>query len=111
MKRVLLDENLPRKLRRSLPGFAVRTVQDEGWTSYRNGQLLRRAEGRFDVLLTADRGIQYQQNVAKHEVGVVAIVTVSLRLKDILPAIDAIRDALSRVGFGEVIQVHVAGRR
>jgi hypothetical protein len=55
VKRILLDENLPRKLRRSLPEFTVRTVQEEGWTSFKNGELLTRAQETFDVLLTADR--------------------------------------------------------
>jgi predicted nuclease of predicted toxin-antitoxin system len=54
LKRVLLDENLPRKLRRDLPEFFVRTVQEEGWTSFTNGELLGRADQKFDVLLTGD---------------------------------------------------------
>jgi len=59
MRRVLLDENLPRKLRRDLNDFAVRTVQEEDWTSFANGELLDRAQDRFDVLLTADKRLQF----------------------------------------------------
>ncbi len=68
MKRVLFDENL-------LPAFEIRTVQEEGWGSIQNGELLRRAVGRFDVFLTADRRMQYQQKLIAFEIGIVVIVT------------------------------------
>jgi len=108
VKRVLLDENLPRKLRRDLLEFDVRTVQEEGWTSFRNGELLSRAQHTFDVLLTADRRLQFQQNIARFDLGVVVIVTVDLRLRAIRTAIDEIRAALATVRPGEVIQVQVS---
>lgn len=107
MNRVLLDENLPRKLRRELAAFAVRTVQEEGWTSFRNGELLSRAQHRFDVFLTGDRRLQFQQNIARFNIGVVVIVTTSLRLKTILKAIGEIKKALEAVRPGEVISVQV----
>ena len=108
MKRVLLDENLPRKLRRELGEFTVRTVQEEGWTSFRNGELLSRAQQTFDVLLTGDRRLQFQQNVARFDIGVVVIVTPDLRLRRILTATGKIRIALATVQPGEVLSVHVA---
>jgi predicted nuclease of predicted toxin-antitoxin system len=63
VKRILFDENLPRLLRRRLPEFDIRTVQEEGRGAFKNGELLRLAENRFDVLLTADRRMQYQQTL------------------------------------------------
>ena len=107
MKRVLLDENLPRRLRRDLPDFAVRTVQEENWTSLANGQLLGRAQDRFDVLLTADRRLQFQQNLSRFNIGVVVILTASLRYRHIRVAIEAIRDALASVESGRLLQVQV----
>ena len=107
MRRVLLDENLPRKLRRELDGFTIRTVQEEGWTSFRNGELLSRAQHAFDVLLTADRRLQFQQNISQFDIGVVVIVTVELRLRRIMTATEAIRQALSNVSAGQVVSVHV----
>jgi len=80
VKRVLFDENLPRLLRRKLPDFEIRTVQEEGWGAYKNGELLRRAENGFDVLLTADRRMQYQQTLTSFAIGVVVIVTPRLQL-------------------------------
>ena len=108
MRRVLLDENLPRKLRRELLDFTVRTVQEQGWTSYANGQLLGRAQEHFDVLLTADRRLQFQQNLARFDIGIVVIVTPSLRFRIIRTAIAEIREALRTVGPGSVIQIPVA---
>jgi hypothetical protein len=107
---VLLDENLPRKLRRELPGFTVRTVQEEAWTSFRNGELLSRAQHSFEVLLTADRRLQFQQNIPRFDIGVVVIVTTSLRFRTILTAIEKIRTAVEEVRAGEVISVIVPSK-
>ena len=107
MRRVLLDENLPRKLRRELPAFTVRTVQEEGWTSFRNGELLSRAQSSFEVLLTADRRLQFQQNISRFDIGVVVIVTMNLRFRTILTAVEKIRLALEEVRAGEIISVIV----
>lgn len=107
MRRVLFDENLPRLLRRNLPEFEVRTVQEEGWGSFRNGELLSRAEGNFDVLLTADRRMQYQQDLTSYALGVVVIVTPRLQLAVLEGAIEPLRDALANVTPGEIRHVTV----
>ncbi len=107
MRRILFDENLPRQLRRDLSQFAIRTVQEEGWGSFKNGQLLRRAETAYDVLLTADRRMEYQQNLATFSVGVVVIVTPSLRLSVLQTVLPDLRDALSNVKPGELIRIKV----
>ena len=60
--RVLLDEQLPRRLGSELTGYQVRTVQQQGWTGFTNGELLRRAaDDGFEVFLTADQNLPYQQ--------------------------------------------------
>jgi len=108
VKRVLFDENLPRLLRRKLPEFEIRTVQEEGWGSFKNGELLRRAEGRFDVLLTADRRMRYQQNLTSFVIGVVVIVTPRLQLQLMERSIAELRAAIDRVAPGEIIQVTIS---
>jgi hypothetical protein len=107
VRRVLFDENVPRLLRRSLPDFEIRTVQEEGWGSFRNGDLLARAVGRFDVLLTADRRMQYQQKLPAFNIGVVVIVTPRLQLQLLQRAADALNDALRRVSPGDVVHVMI----
>lgn len=105
MRRVLFDENLPRLLRRKLSEFHIRTVQEEGWGAYKTGELLRRAEGHFDVLLTADRRMQYQQQLTAFGIGVVVIVTPRLQLDILERALEPMKQAISSVAFGEVIRV------
>ncbi|HUP62301.1 MAG TPA: DUF5615 family PIN-like protein [Thermoanaerobaculia bacterium] len=110
MKRVLFDENIPRKLRLDLPEYVVRTVQEQGWGTYRNGELLRRAEESFDVLITADRRMQYQQTLSNRAIGIVVLVTPRLRLQTLRTAVAALRSAVAAVKPGEVVHVHVGMR-
>ena len=62
--RLLLDECVPKRLKRELRGHDARTVQDLGWAGVKNGVLLKLANGQFDALLTVDQGIEYQQNLS-----------------------------------------------
>lgn len=107
MRRVLLDENLPRKLRGELTECVVGTVQKEGWGSFKNGALLSRAQTNFDVFLSGDSNLKDQQNVARFDIGIVVIRTVSLRFRVIVRAIEEIRAAVARVRPGELIEVEV----
>jgi hypothetical protein len=107
VRRVLFDENLPRLLRRRLPDFVIRTVQEEGWGSLQNGELLRRAERHFDVFLTADRRMQYQQKLTSFGIGVVVIVTPRLQLHVLELAIEPLAAAISRVAPGQVVHVPI----
>jgi len=84
--RVLLDECVPRRLKTDLRVFVVRTVQEEGWASLKNGELLRVAAGRFDVLLTVDRNIAFQQNLRGLSIGILAMAVTSNRLVDFVPS-------------------------
>jgi len=108
VRRVLCDENLPRQLRRDLPEFEIRTVQQEGWGTFKNGDLLRRAERVFDVLVTADRRMQYQQRLATFSIGVVVIITPRLRLQELRTVVEPLRSAIARVSPGERIDIEVA---
>ena len=108
MRRVLFDENLPRQLRRSLSEFAIRTVQEEGWGSFKNGQLLKRAETMFEVLVTADRRMQFQQNLASFSIGVIVIRTPRLRLQTLLTVIEELRSAIRNVQPGELVIIEVS---
>jgi hypothetical protein len=59
--RVLLDECVPRALRRELIGHDVTTVAEAGWAGVKNGELLQLAARKFDVILTVDSNLEYQQ--------------------------------------------------
>ena len=71
--RVLLDECLPRRLKRHLPGHEVRTVPEEWCAGKRNGELLRLAAGNFDAFLTVDRGQAHQQDIRGSSMAVLVL--------------------------------------
>jgi predicted nuclease of predicted toxin-antitoxin system len=83
--RVLLDECLPKRLKRDLTGHQARTAPEMGWASKRDGDLLRLAERDFDVFLTVDRKLQHQQNLSMFNIAVVVLVAPSNTLADLQP--------------------------
>jgi predicted nuclease of predicted toxin-antitoxin system len=99
--RVLLDECLPRRLRHHLPGHEVRTVPEEGWAGKKNGELLRLAAGRFDVLLTVDRGQVHQQRLGNLALAVVVLRARTNRLESLLPLVPEILRVLDHAKPGE----------
>jgi len=103
--RVLLDECLPRRLKIDLAEHEVRTAQEEGWAGLKNGALLQAAAGRFDVLLTVDRNIEFQQNLQGLSIGVLAMVVPSDRLIGIRPLMAQVRRSLSKVRPGQVLRL------
>ena len=104
--RLLLDECVPRPLKRELPGHEVSTVGEQGWSGKRNSELLKLvlAQG-FEGFLTVDQNLEFQQNVAASGIAVVVVVARTNRLKELRPLAPAILDALSRVRKGEVARV------
>lgn len=105
MRKVLFDEDVPRPLRRDLPGFEIRTAVEMGWSGIKNGELLRRADAVFDAFLTADRNLPFQQNLSKFRFGVVVLAAGSTKLDDLRPLAPAISAALDAVGPGEVLWI------
>jgi len=72
--KILLDENIPHGFRGLLPGHDVYTVQWMGWGSIKNGELLKMADREFDVLITVDRGIRYQNNFSDKRIAVITMI-------------------------------------
>jgi hypothetical protein len=88
--KLLLDENLPHKLRLELPGHEVFTVTFMGWSGIENGELLAvAAEHAFDALLTMDRGIEFEQNTKVLPLAVIVISAQSNALEDIQPLLSS----------------------
>jgi hypothetical protein len=106
--RILLDEQLPRRLARRLTGHFVRTVQQNGWSSLQNGALLLRAEGAgYEAFVTADRGLTYQQNLTQSSLCVIVLHARTNRLEDLLPLVPAILAALDEIRPGEMRRVGI----
>lgn len=106
MIRVLLDENLPRKLKWSLEADAL-TVPERGWGGIGNGRLLSLAAADFDVLLTMDRGIEHQQNLSGLDLCLVVLSAVSNDIDDLLPLVPKINAAFLEAAPGLVLRVAV----
>ena len=85
--RILLDESLPKELQTEIPGHAVRTVQEMGWSSLKNGDLLARCANQFDVFLTADQNLRFQQNLSTLPIAVFVLAARSNRIADLRPLV------------------------
>lgn len=105
MRRVLLDENLPRLLERDLAGFEVFHVSGVGWAGTKNGALLRRAEIEFDVFVSADRRLPHQQTLSNFDLGVVVLAAGSTKLEDLRPLATELREAVAAVQPGKLLHV------
>jgi hypothetical protein len=104
--RILIDESLPRELAGELDLPAVTRVAEAGWSGLTNGALLRRAEtAGFDVFLTADQNLPYQQNVAASGLAVIVLKARRNRIEDLRPLIPGIRQALRLISPGQVIRL------
>lgn len=106
--RLLLDESLPRSLTRHISASEVETVFDRGWSGLRNGDLLRSASVDFDVFVTADQNLQYQQNLAGYDIAVVVLAAVSNRVQDLAPLIPVALEVATKLSPGEVRVVRPA---
>ena len=93
--RILLDESVPGRLAALLTGHSAVSVQSRGWASMKNGKLLALAAGKFDVLLTADKGMEYQQNLAALPMSILIVLARSNRMEDLAAAVPAILSALA----------------
>ncbi len=96
--RILLDENLNWRLKRSLPGHEVESVPLLGWAGIENGALLRRAvESGSEVLITMDDNMVYQQNLAAYSIAVLVLRARSNRLEHTLPLMPVVLETLPHV--------------
>jgi hypothetical protein len=101
----LLDECVDWRLARAISGHDVKTARQLGWSSIRNGELLRRASKEFDVFVTVDRNLAFQQNAASLPIAVVVLRARTNRLSDLLPLIPALLDVVAVVKSGEVMMI------
>jgi hypothetical protein len=104
---VLLDECLPRKLKYDLPGHTVATVPEMGWAGTKNGALLRLAETHFQVFITVDQNVEYQQNLHSTMLAIVVLVAPNNRLETLRPLIPKVELLLPTIQPGDLIHITV----
>jgi len=103
--KVLLDECVPRRFKNSLSGHDCSTVPEERLAGKKNGELLTLAENAgFQVFLTLDRGIEYQQNLLPRTIAVVIIPVKSSRLDELLPHVPDVLRLLESVRPGQLVR-------
>ena len=95
--RILLDEDLPRRLGAMLSGHETTTVQRSGWSGIKNGKLLALAADRFDVFLTMDGNLEYQQNMSTLPIAVLIVEAVSNRIEYLAPLVPSILSKLNQI--------------
>src|SRR5215213_5024404 len=103
--RVLLDECVPRRLKREVPGHEVFTVTEHGWSGIKNGKLLALADKEFDAFLTVDQNLKYQQNLTAFQIAIILLVARDNRLQTLLPLMPEVREVLGKVKAGEFIRL------
>lgn len=104
-RHVLLDECVPSRLGRELPGFAVRTVREHGWASKLDGSLLRDAAAEFDVLVTVDRNLIHQQNLSGIRLAIVVLVAYSNNIRVLRLLVPELLEALRTIEPGQVLHI------
>lgn len=104
---MLTDECLPAGLKESVAslGHEAETVRRAGYGAKKNGELLSLMEGRWDVLLTNDRNIQYQQNMSGRNVSILILCAKSNRIKDLLPLMPACAEVLLSITPAQIVEV------
>jgi hypothetical protein len=103
--KLLLDECIDRRLAKELAGHFVKTAPQMKRASIKNGHLLSLAEQEFDVFITVDRNLSFQQNLPKFNIAVIVLHAKTKRLVDLKPLAPAILTALPNVMAGEVIYI------
>ncbi len=107
--RILLDENIPVQLKTLLPDHIVASVNDKdlGWKNITNGRLLKEMEGRFDLLITADKNIYAQQNFSGRTVSVLVLPT--NRRRDVLSLGARIAETIDLIRKGDYLVLGING--
>ena len=101
--KILLDECVPWPMHRLLTKHTCTSVQAQGWSGIRNGDLLQRAEGEFDLFITSDQNIRYQQNLAGRAIAILELSTNDLRR--IEAAVSLIEIAITNMNSAEFKQL------
>jgi hypothetical protein len=105
--KVLLDECIDWRLSRAIVGHEVKTAGQMGWAGVKNGELLALATRHFDVFVTVDRNLSFQQNAQAYRIAIVVLCAKTNRLADILPLVPGLLTAIKTAKPGVPMAVKV----
>jgi hypothetical protein len=104
--RVLIDECLPRRLKKHLVGYDCRTAPEAGLAGKRNGELLSIAQQqKYEIFMTMDKGVEYEQNLQGLSLGIIILRAKSNQLFDLLPYVSDCLEQMKSIKPGEVVRV------
>jgi predicted nuclease of predicted toxin-antitoxin system len=103
--KLLLDECIDRRLSKEIEGHQVVTVPQAGWAGIQNGELLRLAQAQFDVFVTVDQNLSFQQHLQKFTIAVIVLQAQTNRLEDLLRLIPHLQRILASAPKGQVTLV------
>ena len=103
--RILLDECLPRRLLRDLRGHLATTVPRQGWAGKTDSELIRLAEGEFEVFITIDSNLVFQQNLRNSGLCIVVLCALNSRYETLQPLIPQLLVAIEKLSPGTIIRV------
>jgi len=103
--RILIDECLDWRLCRSFAEHECSSVRKMGWNGLKNGELLEKAQANFDLFLTGDRNLTFQQRMSEFDIAVIVLQAESIQLKNILTLIPKVLTVLPTLKPGQVVYV------
>ncbi len=104
--KILIDENLPKKLKKALSEFEIYTIQEMEWLGLKNGELIRSMiEDKFDTLITFDQNLQYQQNLSNYPISIVLVNLQNNQFSTILPHIEKMENLLKAIDSPGIYQL------
>jgi len=104
--KILIDECLPKRLKVALSEHSIFTVPEMGWAGKKDGELLVLMAGKFDVFLTIDQNLEYQQNIGQRAVAFVVLVAANSKMESLLPLIPEFLRTLPGLQAGTVTKIH-----
>jgi hypothetical protein len=108
--RILIDECIDERFRNALTGHDSQTARYAALAGLKNGDLLKAAEvAKFDVFLTVDQGIEYQQNLTGRKIAIIIFRTKSNRLHDLLQLVPACLARIESIQPGQIVSIEATG--
>ena len=104
--KVLFDKGVPVRLRRALGELAITTVQELGWDELANRELLTMAQAEYDVLISTDSNIKYQQNLPDYNLALIVLRAFNTKMDSYLPLVPEIKIALQAISPGDVVYLY-----
>jgi predicted nuclease of predicted toxin-antitoxin system len=104
--KILADECLPVRIKSLFPDFILSTVNELGWSGLKNGDLLKKAViENFEIFLTVDKKIIYQQNISNYKIGFIIIDVTQNKLEEIVPLKELVIESLQTIKPFEIVQI------